>query len=238
MRSELASSQVQAGELQAQASQLEGTLMQTAGQLSTAQAQVSGLQAQLDAIPSPLSVAVAQVQREVAYVQGGVAQPYGQLISEAAMDYTVGHVSDTAYGYLEWFGGTLPGFDPSTILSAQAGICGQAANVFAAIVGAFGFPVRSVQFFYANPDGTAAVHVTVEVSYGGAWHYFDPTYGELWTDTGGHVLSIADVRAGVGTLQKDVASFTNIFEDAVLGDDTWFVRDPATTVVIGAEELP
>lgn len=228
---ELQSSQEQLGAAQQQIAELQG-------QLGNLQGQVATLQVALSSVPVPLSAAIEQVRREVAYVRGGVSYSYGQLVSEAAMDYTVGHVSDTAYGYLEWFGGTLPGFDPNDILAAQAGICGQAANVFAGIVSAFGFPVRSVQFYYDDPGGIPDVHVTVEVYYDGGWHMFDPTYGQFWTASSGAVLSIADVRAGSGTLQKDVASFTNVFEDAVLGNDTWFVTDPATRVVIGADPLP
>ena len=36
-----------------------------------------------------------------------------------------------------------------------------------------------------TPDG----HVAVEVQYDGGWHFFDPTYGQFWTDSSGKVLS-------------------------------------------------
>lgn len=98
-------------------------------------------------IPSPVEVAVAEVRREVAWADGKVTASPGQLIAEAAMDYTVGHVSTAAYGYLEAKGASLPGFVPNDILAAQAGICGQAAHTFAASVAEFGLQVRSVQFF-------------------------------------------------------------------------------------------
>ena len=235
LRRELASSRAKVKQLKARSSRLKGTLTHTTEQRNAALEQASALQAQLAAIPKPLAVAVAQVQREVAYVQGGVSYSQGQLVSEAALDYVTGHVSDTAYGYLEVFGGALPSQDPDSALGAQAGFCVHAAVAFEAIVKQFGLQVRTVQFFYDDPGSPPApdTHVAVETFYDGGWHFFDSTFGQFWTDASGHVLSISDVRAGLGSLQKDLASFTNVFEDAVFGDDTWFETDPATRVVIG-----
>ena len=188
---------------------------------------------------TPLAVAVKQVRREVAYVKTGVSYSHGQLVSEAAMDYVAGHVSDTAFGYLEVTGRALPANKPNPALGTQAGICSQAAVTFAAIVEELGLRVRSVNFDYVNLGENPAAdgHVAVEVFYDGGWHFFDPTFGALWTNRDGSVLSIGEIRGGLGTLQKDMAAFTNIFEDAVLGDDMWFVTDPATTVVFGRTEL-
>ncbi|HKO26367.1 MAG TPA: transglutaminase domain-containing protein, partial [Solirubrobacteraceae bacterium] len=232
IRNELSSSHLRVQTVRAQASKLTTMLRHTAARLRAAQAQLA-------AIPTPLAVAEEQVRHEVAYVQGGVAYPRGQLVSQAATDYVVGHVSVTKFGYLEVVGGKLPTVNADSALRAQAGICGYAATTFAQIVSRFGLPVRSVQFFYedAGPPPTPDVHVGVEVFYGGGWHYYDPTYGQFWTNANGEVLSIADVRAGMGTLQKDLASFTNVFENAVLGDDTWFETYPGTRVVIGAADL-
>jgi transglutaminase-like putative cysteine protease len=147
------------------------------------------------------------------------------------MDYVVGHVSPTAYGYLEIFGGQLPGPTPDAVLGAQAGLCGDAALAFAAIVKRLGLGARSVQFYY-DDSGVPANHIAVEVSYGGGWHYFDPTYGVFWTDSTGNALSITDVRAGSGTEQKDELAFTNLVDNTFYGDDTWFVTDPTTVVEI------
>ena len=60
----------------------------------------------------------------------------------------------------------------------------------------------------------------------------DPTYAVFWTDAPANVLSITDVRAGSGTQQKDALGFTNLVENTLYGDDTWFVTDPATVVEI------
>lgn len=208
-------------------------------QLSTAQAQAASLQARLAAIPTPLAVAEEQVQREVVYQEKKNALPFsdGRLISQAAMDYVVGHVTVSAYGYLQLYGLPLPSSDPNSILSVEAGICGHAAATFAAIVKHFGYPVRSAQFWYTQPNGPAgpaapSTHIADEVYYDGGWHFFDPTFGVYWTDADGNVLDITTVRASGGTQVKDEASFTNLEENYYFGDATAFETDPATTVVL------
>jgi transglutaminase-like putative cysteine protease len=140
--------------------------------------------------------------------------------------------SPTAYGYLEIFGGQLPGPTPDAVLGAQAGLCGDAALAFAAIVKQLGLGARSVQFYYDDPGNVPDSHIAVEVSYDGGWHYYDPTFGVFYTDASGNVLPITDVRAGSGTEQKDELTFTNLVENTFYGDDTWFVTDPTTVVEI------
>jgi hypothetical protein len=220
-----------------QLSQLRRTLNEAKAQLSAAEAHSAALHAQIAATPKPLAVAVSQVRHEVAWADGRAANPPGQLVAQAAMDYTVGHVSTGAFGYLELVKGALPGYQPNRILATQAGICGQASWVFAAIVRQFGLHVRSVTFSYLDPNGTPDGHTAVEVSYGGSWHFFDPTYGQFWTGPSGNVFSIAQIRAGLGTQVKDLASFTNLVENASLGDDTWFVTKPTTEMQIGTLTL-
>jgi hypothetical protein len=213
---------------------LQRTLKQARVQLTKTEA---GLRT-----PSPLAVAEQQVSREVKYVQGGIPQySRGQLISEAAMDYVAGHVSDTAYGYIETFVGKkkVPPPSPNSALGTQAGICTGAAETFGTILHHFGFTVRSVNFYYDDPapENTPDGHVAVEVRYDGGWHFFDPTYGLFWSDASGGVLPVSAVRAGQGTLQKNVAAFTNIFEDAFYGDDAWFITDPTTTLKYNATQV-
>lgn len=218
------------GSLRRQVSQLQRTL-------EDAKAHLRAARAGLDA-SSPLDVALQQIRREYAYVKGGVPQySKGQLISEAAMDYVAGHVSDTAYGYLAVFEKKrIPPPTPNAALGTQAGICTGAAVTFGTIVHRLGFKVRSVNFYYDDPPpyDTPDGHVAVEVWYDGGWHFFDPTYGLFWTDASGNVLPVSEVRAGLGTLQKNVAAFTNVFEDAVFGNDAWFVTDPTTRIAYWA----
>jgi Transglutaminase-like superfamily len=235
LQAQNAALQAQNAALQAQNAALQAQVASLTKEQDAALTQVAALQAQIAAIPEPLSVAVEQVRREVAYAErydGGVPYAHGRLVAQAAMDYVLEHVSPTAYGYLEIFGGQLPSSTPDAALGAQAGLCGNAALTFAAIVKRLGLGARSVQFYYDDPGNAPDSHIAVEVAYDDAWHYFDPTFGVFFTDTTGNVLSITDARAGSGTRQKDALAFTNLVENTYYGDDTWFLTDPATVVEI------
>lgn len=192
--------------------------------------------------PDPVAVAVEQVRHEVQWAQGSITTPLGaQLVAEATLDYVVGHVSTGAYGYLELLLGEPPGgpeLPPYTesvreILSDQVGICVHAERTFAKIVRTLGFRVRDVGFDFVEPNGEPDSHAADEVYYAGGWHFFDPTFGQFWTDSAGNVLSIAAVRKAGGTWHGDEASFTNLVEGpaAPAGNDTWFETDPHTIVV-------
>lgn len=240
-RATIAKAAVELGRIRRQAgvSTLRRQVVQLQRTLHEAQAQ---LKAAEDSFETPLQIALTQVGREVAYVDGGVPQySKDQLISEAAMDYVAGHVSDTAYGYIELFQGKkkVPPPTPNSSLGTQAGICTGAAVTFGTIVHHFGLKVRSVNFYFDDPPPSNAPdgHVAAEVWYDGGWHFFDPTYGLFWADANGHVLPVSEVRNGLGSLQKNVAGFTNIFEDAVFGNDAWFVTDPATRIAYDATAL-
>jgi hypothetical protein len=219
--------------LRTQRAELWATLSGALGNRAKARAHV---------IPTPLGVAVAQVRHEAQWAQGReAARPSGQLIAEAAMDYVAGHVSAGAYGYLELVhreppgGPHLPPYreNVNTVLAIQTGICVHAERSFAAIVEHFGFRVRDVGFDFVDPTGAPDSHSAAEVFYDRGWHFFDPTYGQFWTDPAGNVLSIDEVRAGQGVEHRDDASFTNVIEDrgAPGGKDTWFETDPATAVI-------
>jgi hypothetical protein len=207
------------------------------GKSTALQGQVTSLQNQLAAIPKPLAVAVEQVRREVAWARGGTSYSYGRLVAQSAMDYAVGHVSTGAWGYLVITGGQFPSRTPDGILGAQAGLCGNASYVFAKIVQQFGLEVRRIVFDFQTPTGIPDAHTAAEVYYDGGWHYFDPTFGVIWTDANGNVMSITDARAGGATEQKDTVSFTNLIEDPwFTGDDVGFELDPATTVLTTGQD--
>jgi len=234
-------------QLQAEVQALRGRIRVLTAERRTLRAALASTTAALakaraHGAPKPLAVAVEQVRHEVQWAQGSTSAPLqGQLVAEAALDYVVGHVSTGAYGYLELVYGEPPGGPdlPSyyqgidTILGTQTGICVQAERTFAAIVRALGFQVRDVGFDYVEPDGAPGSHAAAEVYYGGGWHFFDPTFGQFWTDAAGTVLPIEAVRASGGVEHRDGAAFTNLIEDAEspAGIDTWFETDPATTVV-------
>ena len=237
IRSQLAAAQRDARAARQRAVELSDTLTQVNAALSASRSEVSFLQADLAAIPEPLSEAVSVVRREVAW---SGAQPFSgaEMTALAAVDYTVGHVSAGVYWYQSDRGLTLPDWEPDVILRQESGICGQSAAVFVGIMQRLGYQVRSVQFFYNNPDGTPGQHIAVEVYYDSGWHFFDPTYAAYWSDaSSGNVLPISDIRAGAGAMHKDVMTFTNIVGDAdsgVANNDIWFETDPATQVVLGA----
>jgi Transglutaminase-like superfamily len=235
----LAAADGQVSSLQSQNASLQAQVAQLTGARDSALDEVASLQAQIAAIPTPLAVAVEQVRREVVYSEAvlsnlGIPYSHGQLISQAAMDYVVGHVSAPAYGYMKDNGQSLAS-TPDAILGAQAGICGHAALTFAAIVKRLGFAVRSVQFYY-GPDGTWN-HIADEVAYDDGWHYFDPTFGIYYEQDGG-VLSIADARAATdlaSLLQKNMTLFwttVTLQAGATELSDTSFATDPATVVTI------
>lgn len=144
-----------------------------------------------DATPETAK-AVQDVREEVVYMQkalGAHPMSAGYLSSVAALDYTVGHVTAPLYGYLhEIQGSGLPNDTSEQILSTQAGICGHATIVFRQILAQLGFQTRQVDF--VSPVGG---HTTAEVLYDGAWHWFDPTFGDYYKHGG--VLSIDAVRA-------------------------------------------
>jgi hypothetical protein len=159
-------------------------------------ARAAALQGKLAAKRYALELATEQVRREVAHSEyvlreAGVGYEHEAIVALAAMTYVVGHVSAPGYGYMNTSLGVRPEPTAESVLTAGSGICGHAALTFAAIIKRFKLPVRSVQFYYA--DGVNN-HIAAEVYYGGAWHYYDPTWGAFYADATGRVLSIDDAR--------------------------------------------
>jgi Transglutaminase-like superfamily len=221
---------------QKQSSALATALAQRTRERDVALARAAALDAQIASIPVPLTVAVQQVQNEVAWAKGGSSYSVGTLTALAALDYAVGHVSVGEYGYLEIAGLPLPAHTPNAVLAAQAGLCGETSLVFAVIMQHLGYETRRIAFYWTLADGTPDGHTAVEVHYDGSWHYFDPTFAQYWTDGGGNVMSITDVRSQGGTRHKNDFTFTNLIENPWFGgDDTAFETDPATSVVVGGD---
>lgn len=240
-RAALVSEQAKTAALTTQLSAISAQLTERTNERDAARQQAASLQTQLAAIPTPLAVALEQVRREITWA-GGASPLSGQLVAQAALDYTVGHVSVGAYGYMESYDGLVaapPWGNINQILAQQAGICPHAARVFATIVAHFGFPVRDVEFAYTDWNGSKGGHTAAEVYYDGGWHFFDPTFGVFYTDTAGHVLSITDARSGGAIMQKDAAAFTNLIEDAAWqgGNDVAFELDPSTTLAFDTGSL-
>lgn len=117
--------------LQSQNATLQTTLAWRTAERDAARAQAAALQAELDAVPAPLDVAVEQVRREVAWARhgthGSTSAPHGpssysvgRLTAVSALNCVVGHVSASAYGYLQVTDAELPAAAPDSVLAAQA----------------------------------------------------------------------------------------------------------------------
>jgi hypothetical protein len=133
--------------------------------------------------------AIEEIREQIQYVERILPDArHNYLVALAVNSYVVGHVSATAYGYLhEIADRPLPtGPDMAALAEAAlrtgAGICGQAAAVAMTLYDALGVESRLLQIYYVLPDGTTAGHTTTEVFYGGAWHWFDPTWGIFYRD--------------------------------------------------------
>jgi cell division protein FtsB len=179
--------------------------------------------------PTELSRAVSTIQAERAYIERlDPAASDGYVISTAAMNYVVGHVLAEVYGYRVLNSMAIP-WSAEMALETQAGICGTASFTFAAIVRQFGLPVRSVQFYHGANN-----HIAVETFYGGAWHYFDPTWGAVFSDSSEPVLSIAQARSGPFQLHQDQTLLWSQFTPL---SDLSVLTDPTTVVEIGKDGL-
>lgn len=168
---------------------------------------VVAMPASADDPPPQTSQAVNEVAKSVAYsdlvlAENGIALPHEYVVAQAAMTYTVGHVSAPAYGYQnEIAHGPLPVGSTSAevaerTLEVEAGICGNAANVMLTILSNLGVTGRLVNVYYSTPKAPANGHSTVEVWYQGEWHWFDPTWATVYVQPHTpryRVLSVVDV---------------------------------------------
>jgi hypothetical protein len=145
---------------------------------------------------TPLIKATTRIKHEANYVQWVLAQygrklPRGRVLALAALTYVQGVTSAPAYGYrLEISHDKLPGIDVNEIIEMQAGICGNAYELYSEMLRTVGVQVRSVQFWYQGGD-----HIAAEVKWGGKWHYMDPTWGAYFQVKDRGILSIREVRA-------------------------------------------
>lgn len=132
-----------------------------------------------------LDQAVAQISDEVTFLHTQVPrEPLAYLDALATLDYTVGHVNAALYGWRnDIVHGSLPDCRPSVEVCAEntleqgAGICGNAAAVFVAILRRLGVPAHRLNLFYKAPDGSKGGHTTAEAFWRGRWHMMDPTWG-------------------------------------------------------------
>jgi hypothetical protein len=150
---------------------------------------------------SALSNAVREVSDRVRYSEVTLAEahkrlPHAYVVSLAAMSYVVGHVSAPQYGYLHEIAHRALPKDAEDSLETQAGICGNAQMAMIAILNRLHVEARAVSVSYPTPHAPRNGHATVEVRYGGTWHWFDPTWGTIYVRPKApqwNVLSLVDV---------------------------------------------
>lgn len=186
-----------------------GIVMLFAGSTASARARESADLPALDA-------ATAQVANELTYVSTQApSEPREYLAALAAMDYTVGHINAALYGWRHTIAkADLPDCSTTLDLCAehsleqQAGICGNAAAVFVAILRRLGIQAHLLNLYYVAPDGKPGGHTTAEALWGGSWHLLDPTWGVFFrtsTEVPSALLSWAQVarlrRPGVAMVQ-------------------------------------
>jgi transglutaminase-like putative cysteine protease len=245
-RKRAASLGAQVASLTSRNSSLRASLVRRTAERDAAQAETASLQKQLASIPTPLAAAEQYMARVVWAAEAtDPARPTGEIVALAALGYVAdNHVNLFMRSYLLTHGGLPPLATANATLAAQAGLCGNAAIVFATLVRHLGFTVRSVGFYYDDPPGAPNGHTAAEVYYGGGWHYFDPTFSLYWRDaSSGNVLDIHTVRASGGIEHKNNDLLFNVIENprdrggGGTGSDTWFETDPATTVLLNAASL-
>jgi hypothetical protein len=199
--------------------------------------------------PGPqVAAATTRIIHEYQYVIPKLpGQNTSYPIALSVMNYTVGHVSAPNYGYLNEIAHNPTGSDVEDILQRQAGICGSAQLVFAAIAQQVGLVSRKLYIYYPLDNGQTGGHATNEVWYddghGAAWHWFDATWGIFYREpTAGQddVLSLTQVLnldpAGRDRdkNQDRTLLWTQVVEamgkTAAGGTGYWFLESPHLTV--------
>lgn len=233
---QIASLKSEVAELRGQIASLQTDLAHRTNELDVAQKQATALQGKLDAIPTSLLAAEQYLDRVVWAAEAtDPNRPKGEIVSLEAMNYVAdNHVNLFMRAYLLNHGGLPSLATANDILTAQAGLCGNAEIAFEALVRHFGFDVRRVNFYYDDPASVPDGHTAAEVYYDGAWHFFDPTFSIYWRGAGGGVLDINTVRASGGTEHKNNDLLFNVIENERDplgdGDDSWFETAPGTLV--------
>jgi len=91
---------------------------------------------------------------------------------------------------------------PRRVLDGGSKYCGHLAEALATVLTAGDYTTRMVDICdrQSKPD----THVVVEVSYGGAWHLYDPTFGVRYQDSAGQVVSYRQLRFDQSFIPRDL----------------------------------
>jgi Transglutaminase-like superfamily len=91
---------------------------------------------------------------------------------------------------------------PRRVIERGSQYCGHLSAAMQTVLSTGGYRTRAVHMSDGRrPPGT---HVVVEVSYGGAWHLYDPTYDLRFLKKDGSVASYNDVRLDTNLISKDL----------------------------------
>lgn len=71
------------------------------------------------------------------------------------------------------------------------GSCGTQTYILMDILKNLRIPARELQFWHI--DGNPVSHAACEVYYDDSWHYFDPTWGLYFMDSGTHILALDEI---------------------------------------------
>lgn len=184
--------------------------------------------------------AIAHVRAELAVAERREPdRDPAELAALTVTAYVVGHLSAQVHDARIAAGDDPPTWPQAAVvedaLRAGSGYCGAATLAALALYAALGVEARAVEAWYEE-DGLPIGHVTTEVRYGGAWHWYDPTWGAFYRD-GGRVLSLLEAV----TLPPDRLAGALVANDTMLraqldpGGMAFVASAPLRVTLDGAE---
>jgi hypothetical protein len=128
------------------------------------------------------------------YAQLSAGKQSDEAIIGAVNDYVSTKLD---YDQTQWELGS-----PRRVLETGTQYCGHLSAAMAALLANSPYRVRQVNVTDGRtPPGT---HVVVEVFYGGAWHLYDPTYGTVYRNRDGAVMSYAQLRLDPSAIKEEL----------------------------------
>lgn len=116
---------------------------------------------------------------------GDIREQYELQAILSALDVVPTLVSSANYGYLK---NSDPKFKPprniAEVLERSGGLCGNAVELFEAILTRLGVKTRTVQFWWRGDEDESLNHIASEVFWKGRWRLYDPTYGAYFLQVG------------------------------------------------------
>jgi Transglutaminase-like superfamily len=128
------------------------------------------------------------------YAQITAGKQTDEAIIGAVNDYVATKLN---YNETQWDLGS-----PRRILERGSQYCGHLSTAMATLLVTGNYKVRELHLSNGQiPPGT---HAVVEVFYGGAWHLYDPTYGTIYRNGAGDVVSYKELRLDASPIKEDL----------------------------------